>query len=413
MLNLIMGKIQFINNKLGIQFKGVLVGLLLFFGSTLFNQAKADHITGNDLTYSCTSTPGIWHITFIFYRACTGIPICSGGCGASCSFSVNWGASDAGCSSYHGSINLSLTGVRDVNPNPQCPSAKSICTDMGCVTAGSYTPGVERYQFEGNLDLRSMPSTCCNILVSWYSCCRNTEINTGSSWQGYYTDCTINRCAAANSPCNSSPELSNDPFAVMCGGQSFVFNNGAVDPDNDSLSYSFVPSLQAAGSSVSYVTPYSYDAPMPYYPPKTGPFPLGIRCDPNTGDIMFTPAYGAGGQFCGVMAVEIKQWRTINGVVTCVGITRRDIQMWLITCPPNSPPHLMTDPSNGLLPKLSWSVCAGDQLCFYVIGKDTDFLPSNTPPISDTTYLSWNASLASRGATFLPTYNLATRRING
>ena len=399
---------SFINNiKKQIQ-NLILVGLLVFSAS-LFNKAKADHIAGNDLSYTCTSQAGVWHITFVFFRTCAGIALCPQSCGAGCSFSVDWHAADPNCGAS-GSVGLNLTGVRDVNPNPQCPSAKSTCDNMTCVTAGTYTPGVERYQFEGDLDLNGLPATCCNIIISWYSCCRSGEIVTGSTWEGYYTQCTLNRCVT---PCSSSPDLSNDPFAVMCGGQPFVFNNGAVDPENDSLTYSFAPSLQTASTSVTYTSPYSYDAPMPYGPPKNGPFPLGIRCDPNTGDIMFTPSYGSGGQFCGVMAIEIKQWRYINGVATCVGTTRRDIQMWLLTCAANHPPNIMTDPSNGALPILSWKVCAGDQLCFYIIGKDTDFIPTNSPPISDTTYLAWNASLASRGATFLPTYTPSLRTTAG
>ena len=409
MQHLAMPKYYHLMNRLQKQFNFILLFLFLFFGSSLLNQAKADHIAGNDLSYTCTSTPGVWHITFVFFRTCAGIALCPTSCGASCGFSVNWATSDPNCSTA-GSVSLNLTGVRDVNPNALCPTAKSICDNMTCVTAGTYTPGVERYQFEGDLDLNGLSSTCCNIIISWYSCCRSGEIVTGSTWEGYYTQCTLNRCVT---PCNSSPDLSNDPFAVMCGGQPFVFNNGAVDPDNDSLTYAFTASLQTAGSSVTYISPYSWDAPMPYASPKNAPFPLGISCDPNTGDIMFTPSYGSGGQFCGVMAIEIKQWRTINGVVKCVGITRRDIQMWLLTCAANNQPRIMTDPSNGLLPKLSWIVCAGDQLCFYVIGKDTDYLPTHSPPISDTTYLAWNASLSSRGATFLPTYNVSQRTTYG
>ena len=389
------------------------ISLKLIFCITLLGsnfQSYADHIAGSDISYTCTSTPGIWHITFAFYRTCAGIALCPTTCGASCNFTLNWATSDPNCSTS-GTVDLALTNVRDVNTNPQCPSAKNICNNMGCETAGTYTPGVERYQFEGDLDLRGLPTSCCNIVISWYSCCRSGEIVTGSTWQGYYTECTLNRCVA---PCNSSPEISNDPITLMCGGQPYVFNNGAIDPDHDSLSFAFTPSLQSAGSSVTYNSPYSYDAPMPYTTPKNGAFPLGIHCDPSTGDIMFTPPNGApGSPFCGVMAVEIKQWRTINGVITNIGKTRRDIQMWLVMCTPNNPPSIMTNPSNVNQPKLSWQICAGEQICFDVIGKDTDYLPLNSPPISDTTYLTWNGALASKGATFLPTYNTNLRSTNG
>ena len=397
--------------------KNYLYSLLLVFAfwATAF-QSFASHMVGSDISYSCTSTPGIWHVKIAMYRDCSGIPLgnCSGGCSSGCSYTLSWASIDTGYN-YAGTFSCSLTSVSDVNPNPLCSNSKSTCTNMGCETAGSFTPGIEKYVFEGNVNLGSsvLPSTCCNVRIYWQECCRNAAITTGAAGNNFYIEALINRCAAANNPCNSSPEFSNDPFAILCGGQAVTFNIGAIDPDHDSLSYAFAPALQSLGTSVTYTPPYAYDVPMPFYPPKNGPFPLGISCDANTGDVMFTPSYGAGGQFVGVMAIEIKEWRNINGMATCIGITRRDMQTWLISCPPNYPPTIMTDPSNGLQPKISWQVRAGNQICFYVLGKDTDYLPYNTPSISDTTYISWNASLAPKGATFTPTYNPANRKTSG
>jgi hypothetical protein len=118
--------------------------------------------------------------------------------------------------------------------------------------------------------------------------------------KAFYVDATINRCAPAQTPCNSSPVLSNDPFAIICGGDNYVFNNGAIDPDLDSLTYSFAPALQAAGSSVTYLPPLAYDRPMPWTNGQAdAPFPDGIHCDPENGDIMFTPPNGGGGLYFG------------------------------------------------------------------------------------------------------------------
>jgi gliding motility-associated-like protein len=169
--------------------------------------------------------------------------------------------------------------------------------------------------------------------------------------------------------------------------------------------------LQGFGSPVSYNPPFAGDRPMPWTGNANGVFPTGIHCDPLNGDIMFTPP-NSGGLFTGIMAIEIKQWKLINGVMTVVGITRRDIQMVVRgDCLPNNPPRLITDPpedGNVNVPKTNWSICAGDQLCFTVTAKDTDF---NPPTISDTTYLSWNASLAAYGATFKPDYDPAKRQL--
>ncbi|AMS27805.1 hypothetical protein AEM51_13030 [Bacteroidetes bacterium UKL13-3] len=389
-----------------------LVCLLLF--SLIHFTASADHVVGSDITYKCTSTPGVFEVTFVFYRACTGIPVCPQTCGAACTRTLQIFGADPSCaSSNFGSFQLSLVSVRDVGGNPDCPNAKSICTNMNCVAAGSYTPAIERYEFKGFANIgptSGIPTTCCNVRFAFTECCRNAEINTGATWQNFYVDAVVNRCLSV-SPCNSSPELSNDPFAVMCGGENYVFNNGAVDPDFDSLSFAFAPALQAFNSSVTYSAPWAFNRPMPWSGDANAEFPGGIRCDPLTGDISFTPGNAGGQNFYGIMCIEVKQWKTINGVPTVIGITRRDIQMVVLAnCPPNNTPRLITNPPNGSnpnAPKTSWETCAGEQLCFTVTAKDTDFIP---PLISDTTYLSWNASIASLGATFKPTYSVANRR---
>ena len=262
-------------------------------------QSFADHLVGSDFSYTCTNTPGTWHIKLTIYRDCSGIPLgnCTSNCGSgsTCGYTVNWASIDSGYN-ITGSFNVSLTSVTDVNVNPLCASSKNICTNMGCTVPGSYSPGVEKYLFEGDVKLDStvLPSTCCNVRIFWHECCRNSTISTGSAGQNFYVEAIINRSAAANNPCNNSPELSNDPFQVICGGQSIVYNYGAIDPDHDSLTFAFAPALAEHDSSVTYNSPYSYDKPMPFSDPYGGPYPLGISCNANTGDIMFTPSYEIG-----------------------------------------------------------------------------------------------------------------------
>jgi hypothetical protein len=389
-----------------------------------FHSSYADHIAGGDISYSCTNVSGVYHITFTVYRDCSGVAICTGTCDSACSLVLNVSGTDPICNGVnYGNVLVSLTSVREVALSPYCPGLKSICTVMGCTTPGTYTPGIERYQFEGTLDFNAMswiPASCCNVRVSWSSCCRSAGISTGSTWGPYYTECILNRCVA---PCNSSPVLTNDPLVLVCGGQPVIFNNGAIDPDQDSLSYALVPALQSTGAPVTYNAPYSGTTPMPYYPPASAPFPSGFHCD-NDGNILFTPTYGGGGQFVGVVAVQIKQWKRIGGIPMNVGTTMRDMQLWLITCPANNIPRLktiaydarntlITNASPSYLGKTTWTAFAGQQLCFDIVARDTDFIPWATPPISDTTYLSWNAALAQYGATFTKLYTDSLRKIAG
>ncbi len=373
--------------------------------------ANASHVVGSDITYKCTGTPGIFEVTLVIYRNCDAgaALLCSSTCGGPCAQGIRVQGADPGCEgTTFFSPSLDLVSVRDVNINLRCPTSKNTCNNMNCVSPGTYTPGVERYEFKGFVNIgptSGIPANCCNVRFSWDLCCRNGQIATGSANQQFYMEAVVNRCLSV-SPCNSSPELSNDPFAVMCGGENFVFNNGAIDPDYDSLTFAFTPCLQGANQPVSYILPWAYDKPMPWSGAPDAEFPGGIHCDPETGDITFTPGGAPVANWYGVMAIAVKQWKTINGVPTVIGTTRRDMQMVLLAnCQPNNIPRFVTNPpegSNPNAPKYKWETHAGEQLCFTVTAKDTDLAP---PTLSDTTFLSWNAALANLGATFLPTYN--------
>ncbi len=284
---------------------------------------------------------------------------------------------------------------------------------MGCVTAGTYTPGVERYEFKGLANIgptSGIPASCCNVRFSISISARNSN-NVGSGGSNFYTDAIVNRCLSV-SPCNSSPEFKNDPFVTTCGNEAFIYNPGAFDKDDDSLTFSFAPALTDFNTPANYFAPFSYDKPMPWLGNSANEFPQGIHCDPVNGDIMFIPS-NSGVLFTGVVVEEVKQWKKFNGVYQVIGTTRRDVNIYVRgDCTPNNTPLFRTIPydSNKLIPKTQWETCAGSRLCFTITAKDTDVFPSAK---NDTTTLSWDAALASYGATFLPTYNAANRAVTG
>jgi hypothetical protein len=379
----------------------LLVAILIF----TYTRSIASHVIGSDLTYRCLEgePAGTFRIELALIRDCGGIPMCTNSCGAPCTRNIQ--ITDAQNQTIFGYLALSLVNVRDVNPYPYCLADKSICNNMGCVQPGNEYPAAERYQFAGTINLNSLniPASVCQIKFTWQECCRNNLITTGAAGQNYYTEMMLNRCVVSN-PCNSSPNLTNDPILYLCKGQPFVFNNGAIDPELDSLTFEFAPSLQGPVNPVTYYPPYSYLKPMPYTPAS------GISCDPFTGDISFTVPDSVANA-TGVMSIATKQWTKVNNQMMLASVTRREIQLMSYNCPLNYAPYLATRPSlPGNLPKTSYEVCAGEQLCFDIIAKDSNF---NPPNMSDTTWLGWSASLAKFGATFTPNFNPALRRING
>jgi hypothetical protein len=388
-------------------------------------EANASHVVGSDISYVCTTTPGVYRVQFKIYRDCQGIPLCAN-CPTSLSPSCNipiiltGGSAPPGsglppspCAGINfGTQNINVvTGVSGFDVVQLCSEQKSICNNCGTRTPGTFVPGIEVYTFEGNISLASIPASCCLINIGYSICCRNdaitTLVNPGSL--NFYTQGTINRCVT---PCNSSPTFTNDPVAVTCAGQDFTYNLGAIDPDGDSLSYSFGQSLTAPGATAPYLSPYSANVPLPYLgaPIQSPPAvpPIGISIDPVTGDLRFRPM----GTFVANLIIEVRQWKMVGGVPTLMGITRRDIQFYSRICPDNNPPVLRTWTNDGILtspqPNFSYSICAGQQLCFMISAWD------NTAT-TDTTDISWNAPtlLVSKGATFVKAYNPVQRTMVG
>ncbi len=141
---------------------------------------------------------------------------------------------------------------------------------------------------------------------------------------------------------NNSATFTLSPPLFLCQGQPFVYDHSALDPDGDSLVYSFY-------------TPYDGDngnGPLdPTFPGNTASFqpvlwepgfsatnPLGgapLNLDPSTGILSGTPPML--GQF--VVGIKVQEFR--NGVL--IDETLRDFQINVVNCPQPNPPVAGSD----------------------------------------------------------------------
>ena len=414
--------------KLFLQLKRYKLILLMTIVSLIFNtkESNATHLVGSDISYQCTSTPGVYKVTMKIYRDCIGIPLCPGctngipnGTVAGCTTaSSGWSTAITGASPGCNGVNFgsfTLTAVSATSGFDiiqTCTSVYTICTNCNTRAAGTFSPGIEVYTYEGNVDLSGIPSTCCRVILGANTCCRNNALTTivpGS----FQTVCEVDRCQI---PCNSAPTFTNDAAALVCTGVDFVYNLGAIDPDGDSLSYAFGQSLVGVGSFVSYIPPYSAGYPFPYFgaPNQNAAYPAGLRIDPTTGDVLFRPL----GVFVSNLVIEVKQWRLVNGVWVNVGTTRRDVQFQTQLCLANRVP-LIKVYRNGVLNVGSnnFSVCAGQQICLDIVAEDQQVLTNVPPILADTTDLKWNNpglfNPVMAGATFVRNYILSQRGTQG
>ncbi|MFM9944464.1 MAG: PKD domain-containing protein [Bacteroidia bacterium] len=379
-------------------FKIVLIAL--FFSAI---GAKADHIMGSDITYRCSKTnDSVFTIIINFYRDCRGCYVLSQS--PKCGTSENCASAGTvpslltldcvGGSGNVGQVSMTRVSIKDITRT--CKKEISKC-EQPC--NGQYPYGIEKHTFEGTIDLRkAMKAGCCRFSVSTANiCCRSVNITTGPSG-GFYTYLEIDAC---KKPCNTSPQLTNDPVAILCCNQPYFFNNGAVDTVNfDSLSYSLVNAYSGKGTISNYSGGFSGKFPLtPYFPvgwdkTKTNPNvdpPIGIFMDPETGDLIFTPTE------CGqeaILVMQIDEWRkNSSGKYENIGLTRRDMHFIIQTCPANNPPTITNK-------VFKFSVCAETQICFDITTKDVPFVPPPPAkaPAPDTVTLTWNRGIP--GATF-------------
>ncbi len=114
---------------------------------------------------------------------------------------------------------------------------------------------------------------------------------------------------------NCSPFITNKPIDYACVGKPYCFNPQAIDPDNDSLDFSFTKSYEGGGGNPGSVSMMNDEI-----------VPSGITVNKYTGLLCWTSPQQTG-EF--VLALLIKEYRRnpLDGSVRLIGTTVLDIQI--------------------------------------------------------------------------------------
>jgi gliding motility-associated-like protein len=338
----------------------------LFMG--LPKQSSATHFAGCDLTYVCLGGND-YMFTLVFYRDCSGVQIaypCTLNFTSSCgNFSVGLTAAD-------------LEPGYPIEVTPTCPGQTTTCS-------GGTLYGLQKYMYTRQITM----APCSDWTISFSGSARNTTNNTTQQFNWFVPTFLNNQ----NAPCNSSPQFSNLPVTVICQGQTFCYNHGAIDPDGDSLVYSLTAPLQSAGTPVGYAGTYSATNPLPSTPPVT--------IDPVTGDICMTPTQ----LFNAAIAVKVEEWRWVNGTPIQIGYITRDMQVNVVSCNNFMPTVAGINPAatqynvNDTIYTLD--VCMGDTIDFNIYPHDSNLTQNLT--------LTWNNGIP--GGTFNVTNNNTTNAV--
>jgi gliding motility-associated-like protein len=336
---------------------------LLFSFLLTFSFVKASHMMGVDLTYECLNSCTI-RVHLRAYRDCTGSNFISP--------TMNFTAQTPGCAQPTALGNWSAQVTQEVTP--LCPGAATSCT-----VPGSLINGVEEFYWFRDYDICSVPN--CIYTMQFTGCCRNPAITSLTNPASHSLSIFATTLNTNITPCNSSPQFVNPPVPYICQGQPFTFNQGAFDPEGDSLVYSIGPCYDAgqpSPTSVQYAFGFSAAAPL-------GPS-WNVTINPATGDITVLPT--PGNTVVAVLCVYVQEYR--NG--TLLNTIVRDIQMTVLNCPLNTQPSV-NNPTNvvgGSSNGFTITTCVNSSLCFNV--------PTADPNVGQTVTTWWSQNIP--GATF-------------
>ncbi len=340
--------------------------LLFNFSFLLFNSASATHLMGGwtgyqYLGFNIATGNYKYQVTVKMYRYCDDV---IGPCGSNACTTAQ----------LNPTIALGAYTQDFLNPNNPnkvlaasftvplasqswvpLPGASNCATaPIVCVEEGIYTMQIE------------LPPSNGGYHLIFERCCRNGNIinlaNPGAEGMSFYAfvpPTYIN---------NSSPTFVLPPVPYICANDTASILNTAIDPDGDAVIYTLVQPFTGYASAANPAppppNPYTFPIPLVTYGAgfsATQPFGAGGYASVNA----FTgiSQYLAPNTGNYVVAVELKEYRNNQ----LIGVTRLDMQIIVVTCPPNKSPTLSVSTS-----QTNYVAQEGDSLCFPITFTDAN-----------------------------------------
>lgn len=334
-------------------------GLLLLL-ALLARPALASHLLGGEMTYRYiddggpTDAPLRYEVTLLIYHNCNN------------SNTVNYadvGIYDRGTGAKLTLTTLNYSGANGGNarlPEQSISSCQTPYVPPGCTISGPS----QTYQLQRLVALINLPRNTQGYYAVWTSGNRNNDITNLDTPSSLY----MSLYATLSPPAifNRSPVFSNVAIALVCANDTTYYLNNAVDPDGDRLEYAFgqpysITSLPTSFTPPMAVAGYATVAGSGTFSAST-PFGTGrgIVNHLNKATSVATLATPNTGKY--VVAIDVKEYRVINGVEQFIGVTRRDVQLVVAVCPsvaaPRLPPPVATGSSTAVLPR-SYTIEAG------------------------------------------------------
>lgn len=280
--------------------------------SCLFSFAA--HITGGEMYYVLESQSGnnyTYRITLKLYRDCF-----SSGAQLDPTVPISIFNNASQASVWAQTVAQSSFVKQNLgSPSPCIQNPPTVCYETGFYTF-----------------LVTLPASAAGYTITYQRCCRiagiNNLVNSSAAGATYTATIPGTNNGIANAPANSSARFLGVDTVITCANNTFCYNFGATDADNDSLAYSFStaylggsqgtpapnPPASPPYNGVTYANPFSADQPL-------GP---NVTIDPRTGMMCgIAPAPGIY-----VVTVTVSEYR--QGVR--IAQQRKDLQIKVGDC---------------------------------------------------------------------------------
>lgn len=228
-----------------------IITILLLFCAAVTSQAT--HIYGGELLYTHNQGNN-YTVTLTLYGDCAGR-----------SFPRLANATPSVRILRDGTFIDSLVLIEDISLrkeiSPVCPDDVD---KTSCVNPSNILPGVTQFVFSRNVDLppaKNWSLQFAGMMNNGTYAGRSGNISNIRNFNSgvlIFLQATLNNLDAHN----SSPQYTSIPTPFYCINKEHQYNQGAVDPDNDSLSFSLIDALDNSASSVVYTAGYNGSSPL-------------------------------------------------------------------------------------------------------------------------------------------------------
>jgi gliding motility-associated-like protein len=343
---------------------GLVPGLALFLLALgAAHPALGMHLLGGEMTYRYLDANGPadaplrYEITIAVYNNCGSAAIRQAA-------SVGIYDQDTGTrvilttTNYPFTNTASQTGMMSI-PQTSLSECVQPAVPPGCTISGVSQP----YQLQKFVGIVNLPKSTAGYYALFTDGNRNVDItnlfNAGGQALTLYT------ALAPPSLPNHSPVFSDLAVAIICANDTTYLLNNAVDADGDRLVYSFGQPYGTT-NGLGAVPLFGFIPPPPTleYTPGFGysaSTPFGTiagnfaELDASSGIAKYASTK-VGAKYA--VAVDVSEYRTVNGQEVLIGTTRRDLQLVVAACPLTKAPVL---PPVAVLPR-NYTIEAGSSL---------------------------------------------------